>query len=167
MGADMLTNTFFTGTNFKQPENLRELIVDSLVDDDRLAQIWDGNGDVHVEQWPGQDGGDMLDRPVREDVIAKLVTAFEDFYKGLDSRDVTYSIWKDPTTGVEVCQWLTGGMSWGDWPTEVGQEWYDLLDDQVTGLAPELPAKLGIYYNPFVAALALAARVGNVTEGTE
>lgn len=154
-----MSNTFFTASNWQKPDNVLELIEDTLVSDEVLKVLWDNTGDVHIEQWPGLEDWDSLEMPPRDHIVNGLLAAFKEFFDGLEGREVSWMLWKDEDTGVTVQQWITGGLSWGDWPTEAGQLWYDLLDDAVHGLAPELPGKLGIYYNPFVAAKAIAVGV--------
>jgi hypothetical protein len=94
---------------------------------------------------------DFDEVPTVPDVAEVLLPRVREFFASLQYRDVSWNVYTDGDTAVRYA--LTGGMSWGDDPSETWTDWIDLwtiLED----IAPDALAGLGVFFSPFEAAAA-------------
>ena len=78
----------------------------------------------HIKELISEDIYDPDEENI-EEIKSTLKAYVDDFYNCLDSREVTYFIHK----GEYII--ATGGMSWGDCPTEAGEKFdrlYNIID---------------------------------------
>ena len=128
MGADMLAMTFYTRDGWHLPENLRELAESLVVSDVAAAEI---------------EGWDEDNVPAtREDAVTVMVGQLGLLAQSTLSREVTWNRYG------HVKEWLTGGMSWGDQPTEAFELWSQTCE-ACEAWAPGLIAACGIYFGRF------------------
>ena len=146
MGADLIVSSFYTKEDWKAPEKILDLATQMLLPDDKLAEAWETR---ESEIWSSNPPfSEEAEQPSRADLVNEIRVALEDFFKTLDYRDVS---WLGPHTneaGIPIRQWITGGLSWGDAPTESSEVWW-LAMGVTEHFIPGLLEKLGIYFTPY------------------
>jgi len=155
MGADFLSATWWTTTEVKEPtdDQIRQAL-DQITRADCIAQVI---GDIdETDEFEHETVQFMRDlesqgRLSVRGVVETLVSMWREFFESLRGRDVGWQIYYGGQDGVVLRQYLTGGMSWGDPPTEAFSLWSDLWTI-TEDLAPGACAELGVFFSPFMAA---------------
>lgn len=143
MGADMLLGSIISLGNEIDAEKAKaqiEKIVRAETNHERLAEAAeflgiedrsDALADIVAE-------ATGLISSTRREIIQQYQSMAEEVAYSVNSREVTG--WRFG----EATIYFTGGMSWGDDPTEVFGLWYRALDDEENPYRHELKKSLGL-----------------------